>query len=106
MTVNGEAIYASRPVAPYSTGNIFYTQSKDSNNVYACWLSDKDTVFLPATIQIPVSKNGKPKKMAVLAAPKERVKWTYANNVVTIQTPAAWQRSSPFKHCVVFKFSW
>lgn len=106
MAINSEAIHASRPVAPYSFNNIYYTQSKDSSTVYACWLSEKDTLELPPNIQIPVSKNGKPKKISVLAAPKERIKFSFINDVVTIQTPAAWQHSPPFKHSVVFKMSW
>ena len=28
MKINGEGIYASRPVAPYSAGNIYFTRSK------------------------------------------------------------------------------
>jgi alpha-L-fucosidase len=40
MKVNSEAIYATKPFPPYSSGNICYTQSKDGNNIYVIWLSD------------------------------------------------------------------
>ncbi|OQP60570.1 alpha-L-fucosidase [Niastella vici] len=106
MTINGECIYASRPVAPYSSDNLYYTRSKDSKHVFACWLSEKENVQLPATIQIRVSKTGKPKLVTVLGAPKQKIKWTYVNEVVTVQVPAAWQNNSGFKHSVVFKVTW
>jgi alpha-L-fucosidase len=102
MAVNGEAIYASRPVAPFSTNNIYYTQSKAGNKMYAFWLSNNDMVQLPATIQIPFN-TGKPKQVSLLGAQKQKLKWTYNAGVVTIQAPAAWQRASVLKHCAVFR---
>ena len=103
MALNGEAIYASRPVAPYSTNNIYYTQSKDEKNQYAFWLSEKDAVTLPAIIQIPISAARKLKQVSLLGAQKQKIKWSYANGVVTIQVPVALQHASLFKHSVVYK---
>ncbi len=54
MKVNGEGIYSTRSVAPYSSGNIFYTRSTKNNNLYAFVLSDSETVKFPATIDIPL----------------------------------------------------
>ncbi len=39
LKVNGEGIYDSRPIRPWSSGNIYLTQSKDSLRVYAFYLS-------------------------------------------------------------------
>ncbi|AEV99792.1 alpha-L-fucosidase [Niastella koreensis] len=103
MAINGECIYASRPVAPYSTNNLYYTQSKDGNKIYACWLSEKETVELPTVIQIPVNKPGKPKRVTLLAAPEQKLKWTYASNLVTVQVPVKWQHKSGLKYSAVFK---
>ncbi|MFL5748023.1 MAG: alpha-L-fucosidase [Niastella sp.] len=103
MALNGEAIYASRPVEPYSSNNIYYTQSKDSSKIYACWLSEKETVELPAVIQIPVNKPGRPKRVTLLAAPEQKLKWTYASNLVTVQVPAKWQHNAGLKYSAVFK---
>ena len=106
MAINGECIYASRPVAPYSVNNIYYTRSKDNKHVYACWLSEKETVALPAVIQIRVSKTGKPKQVTMLAMPEKKMKFTSVNGVVSVQVPVAWQNNQAFKHSVVFKVSW
>ena len=52
MKINSEGIYNSKPVAPYSSGNIFFTQADDEKNIYAFYLSDKNDVVLPAEIKI------------------------------------------------------
>jgi alpha-L-fucosidase len=103
MAINGEAIYASRPVAPFSTNNIYYTQSADEKKQYAFWLSEKDTVTLPATLSIPVSAKGTLKQVTLLGAQKQKIKWTYTNGVVSIKMPAALQQATAFKHSVVCK---
>ena len=38
---NGYAIYATRPLFPYSEGNVRYTQSKDGRHQYAITLTDE-----------------------------------------------------------------
>ncbi len=52
MHVNGEAIYASRAVAPYSSGKFRYTRLRDGS-AYAIYLPDDDEQQLPATLKIP-----------------------------------------------------
>lgn len=44
MRVNGDAIYDSRPVYPYSDGNLRYTQGKDGT-IYAIVLLEEDELF-------------------------------------------------------------
>jgi alpha-L-fucosidase len=50
MQLNGEAIYRSRPVAPYRAGKLRYTALKDGT-VYAIYLAD-DNEALPARIRL------------------------------------------------------
>ena len=52
MDVNGEAIYASRAVAPYRAGKFRYTRMKNGD-VYAVYLADEDETRLPAKLEIP-----------------------------------------------------
>jgi len=47
MKVNGDAIYSTRPVAPYKEGNICFTQNKDGR-VNAIYLAAKKEITLPA----------------------------------------------------------
>jgi alpha-L-fucosidase len=102
MKINGEAIYASGPVAPYSSGNIYYTQSKDKKAVYAFWLSDKDVVTLPARIDIPVQDIHKPRSV-VLLGKKTKLKWHYINGHIILEVPESLQRDHSFKYSGVFK---
>lgn len=52
MDVNGEAVYASRAVAPYRAGKFRYTRMKNGD-VYAVYLADEDETRLPAKLEIP-----------------------------------------------------
>jgi beta-glucosidase-like glycosyl hydrolase/alpha-L-fucosidase len=52
MKVNGQAIYNSRPLAPYQSGNLCFTQSKDGNTRYLFFLV-KENEPLPASIELP-----------------------------------------------------
>ena len=50
MQANGEAIYATRPVAPYRDGKVCFTRGKDGA-VYAIYLLDQGEA-VPATIAL------------------------------------------------------
>jgi alpha-L-fucosidase len=49
MKVNGSAIYASHPIAPYAEGKLRFTQLKDGS-VNAIYLADAGETLPPATI--------------------------------------------------------
>ena len=59
MKVNSEAIYNTRPVAPYEAGNIVYTSG--GNSVYAVYLFDGKADQLPETIEILLPEGKGPK---------------------------------------------
>ena len=52
MRVNGEAIYASRAIAPYRAGKFRYTRLRDGT-VFAIYLPDAHESKLPKTLRIP-----------------------------------------------------
>lgn len=52
MRVNGEAIYATRPVAPYEQGACVFTGKADGT-VYAIVLGADDSAGLPETVALP-----------------------------------------------------
>jgi len=74
MKNNSVGIYGSRPVWPFSSGNMFYTQSKDGNRIYVYVLADIDTVKLPAILDIPLVSRGKVKRVT-LAGQQTKVGW-------------------------------
>ncbi len=54
---NGEAVYGSIPLAPYSSGNICFTQSKDGKRRYAIILL-KEGESLPESVSLPADFTG------------------------------------------------
>jgi alpha-L-fucosidase len=102
MKINGEGIYASKPVSPYSAGNIYFTRSAAKPVIYAFWLSDKEEVHLPAQIDLPVEGVTGIRSVALLGG-KEKCKWSYANGHITLRIPASLQQNSSLKNSAVFK---
>jgi alpha-L-fucosidase len=51
MKVNGEAIYGTRPVAPYADGKVRLTRGKDGS-VYAIYLADEGETELPRYVSL------------------------------------------------------
>ena len=54
LKLNGEAIYGTRPMAPYELGNVFFTRKLDGT-VYAIVLSQHDGEAMPTTVILPSS---------------------------------------------------
>ena len=102
IKINGEGIYNSKSVAPYSTGNVFYTKAKNDKAVYAFMLSDQEKVTLPATVSV---KALKPKKITLLGS-KQNLKWKQQNDEVVISIPAALQQNSGLNDAACFKLEY
>ncbi|MGZ3754705.1 MAG: alpha-L-fucosidase [Mucilaginibacter sp.] len=105
MQANGEGIYGSRPVAPYSTGNIYYTKAKNSNSIYAFMLPGKDEVVLPPTVTIVVNDVAAIKKVTLLGS-TQKLKWKLDGNNLLVTIPQALQKSSGLLHSATFKIQW
>jgi len=52
IKTNGAAIYETRPIPPYQSGNWCFTQSKNGDTVYAIYLIN-DQELLPNTLTMP-----------------------------------------------------
>jgi alpha-L-fucosidase len=105
MQINGEGIYASRPVAPYSLGNVYYTQAKNANTIYAFLLSDSDKVSLPAVVSIDLNNTGKVKKITLLGV-KQRLKWKMDSGTAKVTIPQALQKNSGLLQSATFKIEY
>lgn len=93
LDVYGRAIYASRPLYPYSRGQVRFTQSKDGKHRYAIYLLD-----LPAktaTFEVPYAV----KKVHSLAS-KCNVKIKQTGTTTTVSLSSA----APMQHAVVVEF--
>jgi alpha-L-fucosidase len=101
MKVHSEAVYGTKPLAPYEDGNVLYLQSKDKRTVFVYVLSEdkNDDVVLPAIINIQNISLNKQSKVVCLDAPKEKIKTS--ENILNI--PKSLQNKVVGKYAVAFK---
>ena len=106
MKINSEAIYNSKPLAPYENDNIVYTQSKDGNAKYIFVLSDdkEENVILPASISIDASIFTSKSKVSVLGE-KGTIKLKNDDGKKVIMIPKKLQQLSNKKYAVVLKIT-
>jgi alpha-L-fucosidase len=105
MQINGEAIYGSRAIAPYSYNNIYYTQSKSGQAVYAFALNDTDKVSLPENLFLKLDKTKGLKRVNLLGA-SQKIKWMAGNGGITLQIPSNLQNNSQLTQAAVFKLEY
>ncbi|TSD67948.1 alpha-L-fucosidase [Inquilinus sp. KBS0705] len=96
MQINGEGIYGSKSVAPYSSGNIYYTKAKSSNTIYAFLMADADTVKFDDTISIKLNDITKVKKVSLLGF-KQSLKWQLKGDELVVKIPASIQKSQTYQ---------
>jgi alpha-L-fucosidase len=102
MNINGEGIHGSRPVAPYSDNNVYFTQSKDQKNVYAFFVSDSEVVKLPEVVSFATGDLKKISHVSLLGT-KAKLQWKLDNGKLTIRIPKALQKESGLKYAAAFK---
>jgi alpha-L-fucosidase len=102
MKTNSEGIYSTKPLAPYSSGNFYFTQSKKDQSIYAYYLSDKETVSLPT--EMTISNFTPPAKSTItLLGVKAKLSWKAANGNTIIKIPASVAKLINSKYAVAFK---
>lgn len=104
MKINGEGIYNSKPVAPYSSDDVFFTQSKDGSTLYAFYLGNKNEIELPAEIKIRQLTINKKSRIQLLGF-KEKLKWSMNGSDALIKIPSALQNKKLGNHALVFKIN-
>lgn len=103
MSVNGNAIYGTRMVAPYGAGRVYYTRAKDSSATYVFYLSEdkQDTVSLPSEVSLPGFVIPKGSKVSILGS-KERIPWKADAAGSTLLIPRKSAGKPAGKYAVVF----
>lgn len=87
IDVNGPAIYSTRAIAPYKSGNICFTQHKTTQSVYAIYLSNEDEKLLPAEIVVEGITPVPGTKVELLGA-SGSLKWQKTPSGFKIMVPA------------------
>jgi alpha-L-fucosidase len=105
MKINGEGIYNSRSVAPYEFKNIYFTKAKAQPIIYAFYLSDKEQVNMPATLEIPLENVAQVKKVSLLGSP-EKLKWQYQGKSLRVQLSGKLQNNPNIKQAATFKIEY
>ncbi|HVW15627.1 MAG TPA: alpha-L-fucosidase [Mucilaginibacter sp.] len=105
IKINGEGIYASKAVAPYSAGDIFFTQSADKKTEYAFLLSKDVNVNLPATITIQTANPEKVKSVTLLGV-KHKLKWAQTDGNITVAIPQTLQNQNGLQYAAAFKIGY
>ncbi|MCR8560999.1 alpha-L-fucosidase [Mucilaginibacter sp. BJC16-A38] len=102
IKINGEGIYASKAIAPYSDGNIFFTQTANGNNEYAFLLGGDKGLALPGVVSIKTGNVKKAKQLTLLGV-KQKLKWKQVADVINVTIPAGLQSNSGLQYAAAFK---
>jgi alpha-L-fucosidase len=105
IKINGEGIYSSKAVAPYSEDNIFFTQSADGNSEYVFVLAKDNEVVLPPVVSINVGNSRKIKHISLLGADK-KLKWKQEGEVIKVAIPQLVQSGNGLLYAGVFKIAY
>ena len=104
MKINGEAIYGTRPIAPYKEAKICYTNKKNSNTVYAIYLPDENEEKIPSEIMI-YSFKPKTGTGVTLLGYSQQLNWEEVGNGTLIYVPVDIQNNPKNKYAWAFKIN-
>lgn len=102
IKINGEGIYSSKPVAPYSDGNMFFTQAADGSKQYAFVLAGDNGITMPPVVNIKTI-NGKKAKHVTLLGATQKLKWKQDGGVIAVTIPSWLQNWAGLQYAATFK---
>jgi len=103
LEVNGEAIYATRPIAPYKEGKVCLTSRKDGA-VYAIYLGDPDEENPPSRIWLSTIRPDSGASVTMLGV-TEALQWEAVGSGFVANVPPSAQKQGPCKHAWTIKIS-
>lgn len=101
MKINNSGIYNSIPVLPYSSDNIFFTQSKDKKTVYAFFLNEEDEVQLTGDVVIKGFHLNKGSRISIPVTCTS-LKWKSTSDGIQIEIPSSLLNKPIAKHALAF----
>jgi alpha-L-fucosidase len=104
MKLNGEGIYNTTSIAPYSEGNIYYTKAESGAALYAFILSDKDEVALPEIVSLSAGA-GKVKSISLLGS-TQTLKWKTEAGRLIVVIPQGLRNSTGTKYAAGLKVTY
>lgn len=97
MKINSGGIYETQPFAPYSSGNVYFTQNKNSKTIYAFYLADEKEENLPETVFISNFSLVKGAKLSIFGS-SASLKWKAEGDGIRVSIPKKLQQQSPGKY--------
>lgn len=86
MKTNSESIYNTKPIAPYSSGNVYFTQSQDEKIKYATVLKEKGTTMPLKQLTIG-GLQLKPNNKITLLGNRQLLKWKQQGEAIVVDIP-------------------
>jgi alpha-L-fucosidase len=102
MKVNGQAIYGTRPIAPYKEAKTCFTALPDGT-VHAIYLADEDEASPPTKVMLTSVAPAEGTAVRMLGV-KEAVRWEKVGKGALLTLPASAVAKPPCRHAWVFKF--
>ncbi|MCF8364768.1 MAG: alpha-L-fucosidase [Bacteroidales bacterium] len=102
LDVNGEAIYSTRAIAPYKSGNVCFTQREDGS-VNAIYLAGEDEQSLPEKVIIEGLPKGDFETIKMIGWNKP-LKWQKETSGISIEIPKKLRENLPCDYAWVFTF--
>ncbi len=103
MAVNGEAIYGTRPLAPYVAGSYRFTRSKDGT-AYAIYLPEEAETRLPDSLVVP-ALHPAPGAVVSLVGRTAPLDWRDTADGFVVMIPAAMRGDPPSEHAWAMRIS-
>ncbi|MFZ4523525.1 MAG: alpha-L-fucosidase [Bacteroidales bacterium] len=104
MKVNGEAIYNSRPIDPFKSGNICFTANPDGS-IYLIYLVRQDEVKMPSSIEVKGFQPSQGSTIELLGR-KGRLMWRKEQDSgFMIEIPRKFRDAPPCQHAWIFKIN-
>ena len=104
MNINGEAIYNSRPIAPYKSGNVCFTSNPDGT-IYLIYLAAPCESTMPACVEVRGYTPVQGSILELLGA-TGTLKWKKGKDAnIFIEIPRSLQKAPPCSHAWTFRIS-
>ncbi|MFC2166429.1 alpha-L-fucosidase [Acidobacteriota bacterium] len=103
MAVNNEAIYNSRPIAPYKEGNICLTKQKEGT-VYAVYLGSGNEPSPPSKIWLSSIAPANEAEISMLGV-KGTLEWKREEDGFSVAVPSSVQQNPPCNYAWILKIS-
>ena len=103
LRVNGEAIYGSRPAAPYIDGRLRLTRGKDGSR-YFVYLGDDKESRMPGEIRVSAGRPSEGARVTMLGA-TEGLPWRPDGDGFVVTVPESLRAKAPAGHAWTIKVS-